>query len=242
MADAVSRRQRHDNSIARRSRARACRGPRDRGRARRCRLDALPDTPSCGNSSRNRDAGLYDGEPQALRITARETYSRSCARVIPTYASRRSSSSSVGSPSDRRCGKTPSSRPVRNTTGNSRPLAVCNVIKVTTPPWSTPSGISSESATSATRSRKSARDPPGRPPRTHRYSYERAPVFHRSVLGSAILQLARDPCGRARSRIGDGRRPLVDEAAGRRSSHETRSVRQRASRDPRRPTLAGLPK
>ena len=32
------------------------------------------------------------------------------------------------------CGKTPSSRPVRKTTGNSRPLAVCSVISVTTPP------------------------------------------------------------------------------------------------------------
>ena len=31
------------------------------------------------------------------------------------------------------CGNTPSSSPVRNTTGNSRPLAVCSVISVTTP-------------------------------------------------------------------------------------------------------------
>src|SRR5215207_1505836 len=42
------------------------------------------DTPSSGSSSRKREAGLYDGDPQALRITARETYKRSCARVIPT--------------------------------------------------------------------------------------------------------------------------------------------------------------
>ena len=32
------------------------------------------------------------------------------------------------------CGKTPSSRPVRNTTGNSRPFALCSVIIVTTSP------------------------------------------------------------------------------------------------------------
>ena len=31
------------------------------------------------------------------------------------------------------CGKTPSSMPVRNTTGNSRPLAVCRVMSVMTP-------------------------------------------------------------------------------------------------------------
>ena len=60
--------------------------------------------------------------------------------------------------------------PVRKTTGNSRPLAVCRVISVTTPgsgrasPSSSPpssSGIWSESATSETRSRKSARSPSG---------------------------------------------------------------------------------
>ena len=54
------------------------------------------------------------------------------------------------------CGKTPSSSPVRKTTGNSSPFAVCSVISVTTP-VSSPSwsGIWSESATSATRSRNS---------------------------------------------------------------------------------------
>ena len=57
------------------------------------------------------------------------TYSRVRARVMPTYASRRSSSSSAESPSERMCGKTPSSSPVRNTTGNSSPLAVCSVIE-----------------------------------------------------------------------------------------------------------------
>src|SRR3954447_12831317 len=77
---------------------------------------------------------------------------------MPTYASRRSSSSSRVSPSERRCRNTPSSRPLRNTTGNSNPLAVCSVIRVTTPWWSGSSdGIWSASATSATCSRKPAR-------------------------------------------------------------------------------------
>ncbi len=39
------------------------------------------------------------------------------------------------------CGKTPSSMPVKKMTGNSRPLAVCSVINVTTPPSSAASGI-----------------------------------------------------------------------------------------------------
>ena len=63
------------------------------------------------------------------------------------------------------CGKTPSSMPVRNTTGNSRPLAVWSVIRVMTPePSSSSSGIWSESATRATCSRNSA-SVPARPPR-----------------------------------------------------------------------------
>jgi len=39
--------------------------------------------------------------------------------------------------------KTPSSRPVRKTTGNSSPFAVCRVMRVTTPPPSSASGSSS---------------------------------------------------------------------------------------------------
>ncbi len=61
--------------------------------------------------------------------------------------------------SERWCGNTSSSSPVRNTTGNSRPLAVCRVIIVTRPPWSSPSGISSASATRDTCSRNSASVP-----------------------------------------------------------------------------------
>ncbi len=55
------------------------------------------------------------------------------------------------------CGNMPSSQPVTNTTGNSRPLAVCSVIIVTTP--APCSGSSSASATSDTRSRNSASTP-----------------------------------------------------------------------------------
>src|SRR3954454_17268897 len=122
-------------------------------------------TRSGGNSSRNREAGFIDGWPHAERVIARETYRRFLARVIATYASRRSSASSVGSPSARMCGKTPSSQPVQNTTGYSRPFAVCTVISVTTPappsPSSPPSGEGTESAsaTSDTRSRNAGSDP-----------------------------------------------------------------------------------
>ncbi len=58
--------------------------------------------------------------------------------------------------------------PVRKTTGNSSPLAVCSVISVTMPPCSSPSGIWSASATSATRSRKSASVPSGVAPSNSR--------------------------------------------------------------------------
>ena len=51
------------------------------------------------------------------------------------------------------CGNTPSSRPVRNTTGNSRPFALCSVINVTT---SSASASRSVSEISDVRSRKSA--------------------------------------------------------------------------------------
>ena len=46
-----------------------------------------------GRSSRNRLAGNSLGTPHAVRTAAREMYSRSRARVRPTYASRRSSAS-----------------------------------------------------------------------------------------------------------------------------------------------------
>src|SRR6476469_652955 len=88
---------------------------------------------SAGISSRKREGGLVIGWPHADRTIARDRYRCRWARVMPTYASRRSSASSVGSPSARMCGKMPSSQPVQNTTGYSRPFAVCNVISVTTP-------------------------------------------------------------------------------------------------------------
>ena len=39
-------------------------------------------------------------------------------------------------------GNTPSSMPTMKTTGNSRPLALCKVIKVTAPPSSSSSSVS----------------------------------------------------------------------------------------------------
>ena len=51
--------------------------------------------------------------------------------------------------------------PVTKTTGNSRPFAVCTVMRVTCPLRAPPEGTWSESATSATLSRKSASPPPG---------------------------------------------------------------------------------
>ncbi len=55
---------------------------------------------------------------------------------------------------DRECGNTPSSRPVRNTTGNSSPLAECSVIRVTPPADASSSSVS---ATRAIESRKASR-------------------------------------------------------------------------------------
>src|SRR6202000_1751917 len=54
---------------------------------------------------------------------------------------------SLGSASERKCGKIPSSRPTTNTAGYSSPLAVCSVISETRVPSLS---SSSESATSAT--------------------------------------------------------------------------------------------
>ena len=90
-------------------------------------------TSSAGISSMNWLAGLYWLWPHMLRTSERVRYRRFRARVRPTYASRRSSASSLGSVAERWCGNSPCSMPVRNTTGNSRPLAVCRVIRVTTP-------------------------------------------------------------------------------------------------------------
>ena len=55
---------------------------------------------------------------------------------------------------ERKCGKTPSSIPTMNTTGNSRPFAMCRVISVTV---DSSSSYSSCSPTSETCSRNSAR-------------------------------------------------------------------------------------
>ena len=55
------------------------------------------------------------------------------------------------------CGNTPSSMPVRNTTGNSRPLAVCNVISVTAL-WSLPSSLSAASVSMSVTSEIASRN------------------------------------------------------------------------------------
>jgi len=78
---------------------------------------------------------------------------------MPTYSRRRSSARASGSPSAsasrlRRCGSVPSSSPHRNTTGNSRPLALCRVSRAGA---STPSSRTSTSLTRATWVRNSAR-------------------------------------------------------------------------------------
>ena len=70
-----------------------------------------PTISSAGISSRNRDGTEAWPIPHVARRQACDRYSRRLARVIPTYASRRSSSSSFSSSSARLCGKRPSSRP-----------------------------------------------------------------------------------------------------------------------------------
>ena len=100
--------------------------------------------------------------PHVARRQAWDRYRRRFARVIPTYASRRSSSSSRSSSSARLCGKTPSSRPAMNTTGNSRPLAAWSVISVTASAspsyasWSATSAVSSSSRSSASSGERSS--------------------------------------------------------------------------------------
>ena len=145
---------------------------------------------------------------------------------MPTYARRRSSSS-FGSPRERRCGKTPSSMPVRNTTGNSRPLAVCRVISVTTPPPSpSASGIWSASATSATCSRNSQRASPSRArPRSNSRATadQLAEVLHAGL----VLRVA----GRLRARRGSRVRSSTasSTSAGGAVGHDARSSSIRAT-------------
>ena len=109
-----------------------------------------------GISSRNWLGIISLACPHCARTAARVTYKRRLARVMPTYARRRSSESSSASSIARECGNVPCSMPVRNTTGYSRPLAVCRVISVTLPESSPSEGSWSESATSAVVSRNPA--------------------------------------------------------------------------------------
>ena len=82
----------------------------ERGR----RLARTPRRARRGASGSRRgsgSAGCTASRRSSMRLHAWVRYSRSRARVMPTYASRRSSSSSSGSPSARRWGNTPSSMP-----------------------------------------------------------------------------------------------------------------------------------
>src|SRR6185503_464039 len=67
-----------------------------------------PIISSAGISSRNREGSDAWPIPHVARRQAWDRYSRRMARVIPTYARRRSSSSSFSSSSARLCGNTPS--------------------------------------------------------------------------------------------------------------------------------------
>ena len=74
-----------------------------------------------------RDGSQVDAFARALAACGSRTgTSERCARVMPTYISRRSSSSRRSSTASR-CGRMPSSSPTRNTCGNSRPFAACSV-------------------------------------------------------------------------------------------------------------------
>ena len=85
---------------------------------------------SCGISSMKRLGGMNCHWPIFLRFTQWVKVRFFLARVMPTYIRRRSSSklpSSTLSP----CGNTPSSQPIKNTYGNSKPLEACSVIMFT---------------------------------------------------------------------------------------------------------------
>ena len=88
---------------------------------------------SSGNSSMKRLGIVEDHRPWMRRLTAKESLARLRARVRPTWARRRSSSSPARplSSSARWLGNRPSSQPGRNTVSNSRPLAACSVISET---------------------------------------------------------------------------------------------------------------
>lgn len=90
---------------------------------------------SAGRSRRfSRSSFMQDGRSRkngdSSSPAVRSSSSR--ARVIPTYRSRRSSSTSAGRP----CvssGKIPALTPATNTAGNSSPFAPCSVISLTAP-------------------------------------------------------------------------------------------------------------
>ena len=76
---------------------------------------------SSGSSVRKRGWPRRPRRPPRGRCRAWTRYRRSLARVMPTYARRRSSSSSRSSSSARLCGSRPSSRPTMKTIGTRAP-------------------------------------------------------------------------------------------------------------------------
>ena len=85
-----------------RTEAEGARGVMTRRRA--SRLGAPPVQQVAGDLGEEARLRVGHRLPHDARIKARVRYSRSFARVIPTYARRRSSLSSAGSPRERMCG------------------------------------------------------------------------------------------------------------------------------------------
>ena len=114
-------------------------------------------TKPAGISSRKREAGWYCGAPGRAG-PPRGTGAAARGPVMPTWASRRSSSRLDGVAERAHVREGAVLEPGEKTTGNSKPLAVCRVARVTTPDAaaSGESGISSASATRETRSRKAS--------------------------------------------------------------------------------------
>ena len=84
-------------------------------------------------SSRKRDLMVRSVMPRTVRRVAFEIWRCFIERVIPTNASRRSSSSSSLDSWAREWGRVPSSRAIIATAGNSRPLDAWRVMRVTAP-------------------------------------------------------------------------------------------------------------
>ena len=85
-----------------------------------------------GRSPSRKREGFRLARPPGVRAVDQDRNRCSRARVIPTYSSRRSSSTASGV-SAKEIGMSPSLSPTRNTASHSRPLAACSEARVT--PW-----------------------------------------------------------------------------------------------------------